>query len=151
MHDPSADIGSQQTSPCERRVQDQVRVLRGKRRHLRRQDVPQHSIALFEAQGVALHRIQERVGLKPLDAPAARARTARKNRRAGAVAKQAGANQHPGIVIQVEAAEFTQTESTRPALPPASNASAVRKFGTAAPQPCPTRSRRKASERSPSS
>ena len=78
-----------------------MRVVGGERRHLARQDVAQHAVLLLEHQRLALTRLDQRGTVLPFDGPAALARRGREHGRAGAVAEQAGADQHARVVVQV--------------------------------------------------
>ena len=74
----------------------------GKRRHLRREDVAQHAVALFESQGVPVSGLGERPRAFPLHAAPRLPRLVANGDGAGAVAEQAGTDQYAAIVVDVK-------------------------------------------------
>jgi len=65
------------------------------------QDIAQHSAPGFEEERVALGRIDKRRERFPLDSTAMRMRIPRQHRGARAIAEQARADQHAGIVVEI--------------------------------------------------
>ena len=93
--------------------------------HLARQDVAQHAVPLLEHQRLALGRLDERGAVDPLDAAAGVGLgVARQHGRARAVAEQAGADQHAGVVVEIHrgAAHLDADREHVPAAPEASSA-----------------------------
>ena len=76
-------------------------MLGGEGRHLAREDVAQHAVALLEHQRLALRWLEQRGAVGPFDPPAVRGRRCREHGCAGAVAEQAGADQNAGIVVEI--------------------------------------------------
>ena len=73
---------------------------RGELRHGRVEEVAQLPVALLETQPVAIRRDMQRV--ESMAAPATCARCAFPDRRGGAVAEEAGADEDAGIIVEVE-------------------------------------------------
>jgi hypothetical protein len=103
MHDPRGDVARHEAGAHEHRLEHALGVLGGERGHLAGQDVAQHAVALLEHQRLALGGLDQRGAVDPFDATLRRrvAGLAREDRGAGAVAEQARADQHAGVVVEV--------------------------------------------------
>lgn len=66
------------------------------------QDVPEHAFALFEAEGIPVAWAEEAPGNLPLHAALMCCGSGRPDRSACAIAEQAGTDEDPGIIIQIE-------------------------------------------------
>src|SRR5262245_4984563 len=102
MHDPAGDLLSTQAALLERVRQHSLRVLSRKTGHLLGKNVSRHSPALLEAQIVAIDRTQRGRRHPPLDLTAVGLGLARQDDRSSTVTKQTAADEHAGIVIQIE-------------------------------------------------
>ena len=80
-----------------------MRVLGGERRHLARQDVAQHAVASARTSApcAAPARSARRCRCHSTRPPPLRRGSRREHGGAGAVAEQAGADQHAGVVVEV--------------------------------------------------
>ena len=121
--------------------------------HRAREDVAQHAAALLEAQSVALAGFEHGAAARAIRRVACRFAGCALSTAAPAPSpKRQALTSTPGSLSRYMAALLTSThtESTCWPAPAASSASASRRFGSAATQPWPTRSKACTFARKPS-
>lgn len=139
MKNPRCDLVAIETRTIQHAVKECPDVPGRNLRYFPGENISKHSVRLLESQEIAISRLQQGIGGNPFHLAMVRGGFVRKNRCSGAIAKQAGANQNTGIVIEIKcgAADFDADRERLFAPARAEKAFCRSQIGNGRPAPLP--------------